>query len=133
MAVLDYAPAEEKAEKTPSGREEWTLCLTRNPKVIKRIRELAPDACLVQFKLEVGLSEEELRAAAMESLRKNRSDMVVANDLDRIRGASHPAVVLNAAGDVLARPDGKGAIARAICDALQGATHCRAGFSRPVR
>jgi len=118
MAVLDYVPAQTIAEKTPSGREEWTVQLVRSPKVIRRVRDWAPGACLVQFKLEVGLSEAELCRAALESLKGNRADLVVANDLTQIRDEVHPALILSPDGAVLARPTTKGAIAHALCDVL---------------
>jgi len=118
MAVLDYVPESPGETKTPSGREGWTIRLVRTPKVIKRIREWAPDACLVQFKLEVGLAEQQLRAAALESLRRNESDLVVANDLDRIRDEVHPALILDPAGEVLGRPGTKTEIATTLCDLL---------------
>ena len=104
MAVLDYVPAETLAEKTPSGREEWTVRLVRAPKVIRSLRDWAPESCLVQFKLEVGLSEADLCRAALTSLRGNRADLVVANDLTQIRGETHPALILAPDGAVLARP-----------------------------
>ncbi len=81
MAVLDYAPAETLAEKTPSGRDEWAIKLVKTPKVIKLIRRMAPDAFLVSFKLEVNCTEEELIRIAHESLQRNGSQLVVANDL----------------------------------------------------
>lgn len=118
MAVLDYVPAEALAEKTPSGREEWTVRLVRAPKVIRRVRDWAPASCLVQFKLEVGLSEADLCRAALDSLRGNRADLVVANDLTQIRGDVHPALILSSDGTVLARPATKTAIAHALCDVL---------------
>jgi len=91
MAVLDYVPATYDAGKTPSGRDEWIIRLIRTPKVIERLRELAPDAFLVEFKLEVGLSRDELVKAAHESLLRYRADLVVANDLTRIDAERHPA------------------------------------------
>ncbi|MFW6189095.1 MAG: phosphopantothenoylcysteine decarboxylase [Planctomycetota bacterium] len=118
MAVLDYAPEKSAARKTPSGREEWTLRMVRTPKVIRSIREWAPRACLTQFKLEVGVTRRELTDAALDSLRRNRAEIVVANDLDRIRGERHPALILDAAGQVLAEPRTKGAIARSLCHIL---------------
>ncbi|MFO8006878.1 MAG: phosphopantothenoylcysteine decarboxylase [Candidatus Brocadiia bacterium] len=118
MAVLDYLPAEPQAGKKPSGEEEWTIRLVRGPKVIKSIRRWAPEALLVQFKLEVGVDDEELRRRALESLRANRADLAVANDLSRIRGETHPVLVIDPRGRVLARPATKGEIARALCDLL---------------
>lgn len=118
MAVLDYAPDAASTEKTPSGRDEWHVRLVRTPKVINHIREWAPRAYLVQFKLEVRLSEEQLKEAALASLRSNRADLVVANDQTRIRDEAHPALILAPDGTVLARPSTKDEIARALCDLL---------------
>lgn len=118
MAVLDYVPARPSAEKTPSGREEWVVRLVRTPKVIRHVKEWAPGALLVEFKLEVGRSEAELREAALASVRANDADLVVANDLERIRDEVHPALILAPDGQALARPSTKAEIARALCDLL---------------
>ncbi len=118
MAVLDYVPAEPSSEKTPSGKDAWTVRLVRTPKVIRLIRDWAPDALLVQFKLEVGCTDGELASAATDSMRGNRSDMVVANDIARIRDDVHPALIIGADGDVLARAGTKGEIAERLCAIL---------------
>jgi phosphopantothenoylcysteine synthetase/decarboxylase len=118
MAVLDYVPERKIEEKTPSGRDAWDVRLVKTPKVIRRIKDWAPGAVLVEFKLEVGSTEEELRRVALESLRANRADLVVANDLTQIRDEVHPALILAPDGQVLARPATKGEIARALCDVL---------------
>ena len=120
MAVLDYVPADTAAGKTPSGRQEWLVRLVRTPKVILRIRDLAPRACLVGFKLEVGRTEEELRETALKSLRASRADLVVANDLNGITADRHPALILAPDGTVLARPSTKAEIAARLCDLLAG-------------
>jgi phosphopantothenoylcysteine synthetase/decarboxylase len=121
MAVLDYAPDAPGAGKTPSGREGWDVRLVRTPKVIRRIKDWAPGVCLVEFKLEVGVPEDRLRDVALASLRENRADLVVANDLERIRDEAHPALIISPDGEVLARPATKDEIARALCDILAGA------------
>ena len=118
MAVLDYAPAAAERAKTPSGRPEWTLRLVPTPKVIKLIRQWAPEAFLVAFKLEVGVGEERLRELALASLEKNRADLVVANDLERIGGEAHPALIVGPGGAVLARPGTKEEIAARLCELL---------------
>jgi phosphopantothenate-cysteine ligase len=118
MAVLDYVPAGRQQGKTPSGRAEWTVRLVRTPKVIRHIREWLPDVLLVQFKLEVDVADEQLREIAMASLARNRSDLVVANDLARIGRDAHPALVLDAAGGILARPSTKAEIAESLCEIL---------------
>jgi phosphopantothenoylcysteine synthetase/decarboxylase len=118
MAVLDYVPARRESGKTPSGRQEWTIPLVRTPKVIRHIRGWAPGVLLVQFKLEVDVTEEQLRETALASAARNRADLVVANDLVRIGRDRHPALLLDADGNTLARPGTKGEIAAALCEAL---------------
>lgn len=118
MAVLDYVPEEPSKTKVPSGREEWTLRLKPTPKVIRKIKEWLPDVFLVGFKLEVGTAEAELLAAGRESLRKNRADLVVANDLTQIRDESHPALIIDPGGEIRARPGTKSEIARSLCELL---------------
>jgi len=118
MAVLDYVPEASRAEKTPSGHESWDIRLVRTPKVIRRIKEWAPETFLVEFKLEVGEPEDRLREIALASLRANRADLVVANDLTRIRDETHPALIISPEGQLLARPATKTDIARALCDVL---------------
>jgi len=115
MAVLDYVPQEQGDEKTPSGRNALTLTLVKTPKVIQRIKDWAPDALLVGFKLEKGKSEQRLREIALASLRKNRADLVVANDMDRIRDETHPALIVSPGGKIVARPGTKSEIARELC------------------
>ena len=118
MAVLDYVPAERQDGKTPSGRPKWSLPLVRTPKVIRHIREWSPQVLLVQFKLEVDVTDEQLHEIAMASLARNGSDLVVANDLARIGEGRHPALLLDADGRILARPQTKIEIARDLCDVL---------------
>jgi len=118
MAVLDYVPESASDEKTPSGRNGWEIRLVKAPKVIRSIKEWAPKAFLVQFKLEIAKSDERLREIALASLMANHADLVVANDLQRIRDEEHPALIIAPDGTVLARPGTKTEIAAQLCDIL---------------
>ncbi len=120
MAVLDYVPAEFTDRKIKSGKDEWIIRLVPTPKVIAAIRELAPEAFLVSFKLEVGRSEQELVEIARSHLRSSDSDLVLANDLAEIEAGRHIGILVNARGEVVARVEGKAAIAEAILDAVEG-------------
>jgi phosphopantothenoylcysteine synthetase/decarboxylase len=126
MAVLDYVPAKYVEEKTPSGQNKWSIELVRTPKVIKLIKELQPTTMLVSFKLEVGKSQEELVAAAHASLLSNRSDLVLANDLEEVEQGHHVGYLVNEAGDVEAVAEGKEDIARRILDAVAERSGARA-------
>lgn len=114
MAVLDYAPAQALTDKTPSGRDEWTVRFVKTPKVIKTIRRLAADAYLVSFKLEVDKSEAELVRIAHESLQRNGSQLVVVNDLTQIDSERHAALFVGPAGQIAARCETKEQIAERL-------------------
>jgi phosphopantothenoylcysteine synthetase/decarboxylase len=118
MAVLDYVPLESKDFKIRSGRETLTLELVRTPKVISRIKEWSPDIFLVGFKLETNKTEPELRDAASTLIRKTRADLAVANNLEAIRNGKHPAIIVEPAGGIIARPQTKLEIAQRLCEAI---------------
>lgn len=118
MAVLDYVPEIISDEKVPSGRQHWDIRLVRTPKVIRRIKSWAPKAFLVEFKLEVGATEGQLREVAIASMHMNRADLVVANDLSNIGEDTHAAQIIAPDGAILARPTTKDEIAVQLCDVL---------------
>lgn len=87
-AVSDYAPSPTKG-KIPSDRESLSLELHRVAKTINRVKDFAPDIYQVGFKLLVGATQEELIHAAERSASANRSDCIVANDLELLRENRH--------------------------------------------
>jgi len=115
MAVLDYVPEQVQKEKVPSGKKAWDVRLVRTPKIIRQVKVWSPRTFLVGFKLEVGKDEERLHEPALAAMRTARADLMVANDLTRIKGEQHPAIIIGAAGNVLARPQTKSEIARDLC------------------
>lgn len=121
MAVLDYEPeCGPMEEKVSSDRATWELRLKRTPKVIANLKTWSPDGLLVAFKLLYGVSDEELIAAAAALMERNRADLVIANDLKRIEGESHPALLIAPGGNVLGRPRTKAGIATLLCDIVAG-------------
>ncbi len=118
MAVLDFEPAEVRDEKVASQTDEWMVRLVPTPKAIRLVKELAPDAFLVGFKLEVGKDFVELRAIALEFLKLNRCDLVIANDLREIEGGQHTGYFITPQGEIVQTASGKEAIARTLVDYL---------------
>lgn len=114
MAVLDYEPAEFVPDKTPSGREEWVVRLKPTPKVIARMKEWAPDALLVGFKLEDQVSDEGLIAAAVALAETNQAAFVVTNNLTEIEQGHHRSLFVAPDGSLLAEVVGKEAIAEEL-------------------
>ncbi len=78
-AVADYAPTKQDG-KISSGLDELYIKTIPTPKIISHIKNWDSEIYLVQFKLEVGLSEEDLIAKAVAGIIKNRADLAVANN-----------------------------------------------------
>jgi phosphopantothenate-cysteine ligase/phosphopantothenoylcysteine decarboxylase/phosphopantothenate--cysteine ligase len=84
------------ADKVKGSYPELWLRLTPAPKLIDKVRrEWAFTGRLVKFKLEVGVSEAELRSIAERSRLQSAADLLVANTLE---GMQEWALVISAAG-----------------------------------
>lgn len=70
------------------------------PKVIGMIKKQSPNVKLVGFKLLDGVSKEELLRVATRLREKNQADYIVANDLSKIGGGKHWAMVVGENGVV---------------------------------
>jgi phosphopantothenate-cysteine ligase len=88
MAVSDYEP-EPYAGKLSSDAKSLVIRCRRTPKVIRSVRDWAPSAYLVGFKLLSDASTDELIRRADEACRVNRADLTVANDLRTLRQGKH--------------------------------------------
>jgi len=119
MAVLDFQPDSARPYKTGSNVEEWIVRLVPTPKAIKLVKELAPDTFLVGFKLEIGKSPEDLRQIAYDFLKRNRCDLVIANDLREIEAGQHIGYFVTPDGSVAQSAAGKESIARALAEYLE--------------
>lgn len=84
--------------KMSSYEPHLMTMLTLTPKVIGLIKELAPDTKLVGFKLLDGVEKEELLKVATKLRKKNRADYIVANDLSKIGGGKHWAMIVGENG-----------------------------------
>ncbi len=121
MAVSDYAPVPVPG-KLSSDDEELVIRCRRVPKVIKAVRDWAPGAYVVGFKLTSGASEEETVARALLAHETTRADLTVANDLQTLsRGPAHaPPGPIGPSGREVRRPVGPGGPARRAGHALGG-------------
>ena len=118
MAVLDYTPEKHSNGKIPSKKDKLVVTFVRTPKVITLIRKVWPHAFLIGFKLEVGLSREELIERAYASLIENGADLVVANNQDEIVGDKHQAYLINSQKKVASRCETKQDIAKKLANIL---------------
>ena len=71
---------------------------TLTPKVIGMIKKLEPNVKLVGFKLLDGVSKENLLEVATKLREKNNADYIVANDLSKIGGGKHWAMIIGEDG-----------------------------------
>ncbi|MFC1511764.1 phosphopantothenoylcysteine decarboxylase [Candidatus Latescibacterota bacterium] len=120
MAVLDYVPETTMSGKKKSDDDVWTVRLVKTPKVIGMLRGLFGEAFLVGFKLEAGASDRELVDRAGALLETNALDLVVANDIDRVTGTRHAALIVGPAREVLARPVTKRDIGETLAGIIAG-------------
>lgn len=107
-----------RAGKISSQLDHPLVLLEKTPKILPLLRDLAPNAVLVGFKLLSGVSHEELMEVAKALLQKNRCDFVLANDSTQIEGDSHLGYLLRADGQVSSYPT-KQAIAAGIAAAVK--------------
>jgi phosphopantothenate-cysteine ligase len=128
-AVSDYGvvnPAETKIR----SKDDLLIELKPLPKLIRKVKEWAPNTLLVGFKLLVNSSVDDLLTAAWKSIEENRCDLVVANDLSDIKNNNHILRVVgqynNGAHSVYEQnqePDNPYYLARCVVHAAQMKYH----------
>ena len=82
-AAADYGASDRKMEKTPSGKDVWTIELKPLPKVIENVKKVDADVFLVGFKAEYDLTNEELIQRSYDRMVVAGMDLIVANDVAR--------------------------------------------------
>lgn len=85
-AVSDFIPKIENKENKISSGNDITLKLERAPKIIGEVKEVNPEIFLVGFKVEYGISRDELIKSASKRIEEHRIDLMVANDVS-VEGA----------------------------------------------
>jgi len=82
-AVSDFTVEEISSQKLGkiSSEEDIVIHLVPGPKIIDTVKDINPKIFLVGFKLEHGVSEEELVVSARKKIEKTGADFVVANDI----------------------------------------------------
>ena len=115
-AVADYSPAP-AAGKIDSTAGELVIRMRRNPKLLAGLRQrCGVETFLVGFKLLSGVSRDELRAVALDQVKRCRLNLTVANDLGDLAGDAHPAIMVTAEGGAIDVGGDKAGVAGAIVD-----------------
>ena len=97
-AVLDYYMHPEDGKKS-SGSENWEITLSPGPKHILELSPLVKGSIRIGFKLETGVSDQDLIDKAFEQISKYGLDAVIANMKEQVHDPNFPR------GRVV-RPDG---------------------------
>ena len=82
-AVLDYTPSKKEDVKLASGSESLTVELVPTKKIIEEARKAHHDLFIVGFKVESGVSDEELASKSRVKIDAGICDLVIANDEQR--------------------------------------------------
>ena len=115
LEVSKNADLRNQYAKIPSGVGYPVIFLEPTPKIIPELRQLAPKALIVGFKLLDEVSEEELLDVAKRLMEKNDCDYVLANDYQTVQaGESKHLGHLMAKGGSVTNFTGKEAIAEGI-------------------
>jgi len=115
-AISDYQPIIPKKGKIKSGKSRLIIKLKPTIKLVDQIKNRAPNAILVKFKLEVNKSKAALIHIAKKSLAVSDADYIVANDFNTV-AKSHEAYIISKFGE-LNKVVGKRNIARKLFDLL---------------
>ncbi len=81
-AVLDYEPEEKEDRKRPSGKA-YSVDLVPTPKIIEEVRKKYKTLPVIGFKVESGVSDEELEERARAKIKNGICNLVIANDASR--------------------------------------------------
>lgn len=96
-AVSDFTPSKKHKGKIPSREGSLTLDLTPTPKLLERFRK-GTRKVLVGFKAEAGVTNAELKARAMALVKEADVDLVVANDMTKVKGDTTSVTILDRKG-----------------------------------
>ena len=88
-AVSDYGVENYVDGKIRTSSDDMIIRLKPLPKLISKVREKAPNAFIVGFKLLVDSTEDELKDACINSMNSNKLNMIVGNDLRDIQNNDH--------------------------------------------
>jgi phosphopantothenate-cysteine ligase len=115
--LMEKEDLRKKYTKLPSSIENPVLLLKRTPKVLSKLRGLAPDAAIVGFKLLDHVPHEELMSVAEAQIKKNDTDFCLANDYATVVSPVHVGYLLGKDGKET-EFRGKEAIAKGIVSVL---------------
>ena len=115
-ALADYIP-KKHIGKIPSGTKKLVLEMSPAPKTIAQLRKIAPKAKIIGFKVES--KKDKLKEKALELLKKNNLDFVVANTVSGFGSDSNEIWIFDLKGKVIHKKGTKDILADNILDAVR--------------
>jgi len=115
-ALSDYIPKKQKG-KIPSGKSKLIIEMTPAPKIITSLRKKAPNSKIIGFKVED--STVKLKEKAINLLKKNNLDFVVANTITGFDKDENEIWIIDKKGKSFHKKDKKEQLASHILDAVK--------------
>ena len=115
-AFSDYQPMQQKG-KISSDKPELVIHMKPAPKIISRIREKAPHAKIIGFKVEE--TSKHLKERSLTLLKKNNLDYVVGNTISGFSGDVNEIWIFNQEAKVFHKKGDKNALANYILDIVK--------------
>jgi phosphopantothenoylcysteine decarboxylase/phosphopantothenate--cysteine ligase len=115
-ALSDYIPKKQKG-KIPSGKSKLIIEMTPAPKIITIVRKKAPNSKIIGFKVEDNIGK--LKENAINLLKKNNLDFVVANTVSGFDKDENEIWIIDKKGKIIHKKDKKEKLANHILDAVK--------------
>jgi len=115
-AIADYIPLKQTG-KIPSGKKKLVLEMSPAPKIIAKLRKIAPNSKIIGFKVEE--NKKKLQDKAYELLKKNSLDYVVANTVSGFGEDETEVWIIDKNGDSIYKKGKKEHLADHILDTVK--------------
>ena len=115
-ALSDYLPKKIPG-KIPSQKNEIEIKLTQAPKIISKLKSLAPKTKIIGFKLEYEVNK--VKRGSIELLKKNSLDFVVGNTIQGFEKDENEIWIFNKKEEVFHKKANKAEISDYIFDIIK--------------
>jgi len=115
-AIADYLPKKQKG-KIPSGKNKLIVEFSPSPKIIKKIKSIAPKSKIIAFKLEEDKGN--LKEKSYRLLTKNKLDFVIGNTISAFSKDVYEILIINKKGECKHQKGKKEELANYILDNLK--------------
>jgi phosphopantothenoylcysteine decarboxylase/phosphopantothenate--cysteine ligase len=115
-ALSDYIP-KKQGGKIPSGKDKLILEMKPAPKIISVLRQKAPKAVIIGFKVEG--KKETLKNKSMELLKNNKLDFVIGNTIAGFSSDENEIWLFDKKGKIVHKKEKKESLVDIILDTIK--------------